>query len=522
MADDPNAPWECTGNPPGSHKEIENYGDTCLLCPKQRPGLKPTNGIPWRAIAAVIVLVVLGIAAWRFWSKPGVVANKESPTPTTSLTPTSTGLTNPATSPATSPPPRGPRLSSGERIIFLGKQNPDGEEGAKEFKAGDYTKAQNFFKKAVLGDRNSPEFQIYLNNTKARLAGSPFTFAAVVPVRNNTASAEEILRGVADAQTKFNDTGGIDKRLLEIVIANDGNDPPGSAKVAQELAKKPNILGVIGHNASDASKAALVEYEKAGIAMVSPTSTSTALSGTNFFRTVPSDAVSGRKLAEYAKTTLQIDKVAIFYNPNSTYSSSLQQAFEVNFKQAGGTVLPSIDMSNPAFKEQDEIKALQGQVGAMVLLPDPKFRSVAIRLALANSQLPQDQRMKLLGGDTLYAAQTLLSGEKAVERLTLVVPWFAQTPYAQTAKQRWLGQVSWRTAMSFDATQALIKALSSSASRGAVLQNLKSIDLSPAETSGSALKFETRGDRQGEPLLVQVVEGSGGPPNSKFAFKPIQ
>ena len=525
MADDPNAPWECTGNPPGSHKEIENYGDTCLLCPKQRPGLKPTNGgggiekIPWRAIGAAVVLAVLGIAVWLFLLKPCPADQQRQ------------GLSCIVPSPPPPPPPPTPtpipiplseRFSSGERRLFTGKPNADGDQGTQAFKGSNYSQARDFFEKAVQGDRNSPELQIYLNNAKARLAASPFTLAVVVPVEGGAASAEEMLRGVADAQTKFNDAGGLDKRLLEIVIANDGNDPPISAGVAQELAKNPNILGVIGHNSSDASKAALVEYEKAGIAMVSPTSTSTTLSGTNFFRTLPSDAVSSKKLADYAWTTLRIDKVAIFYNPKSTYSSSLQQAFEANFKQAGGSVVRSIDMSNPAFKPQDEIKALQGQVNAIVLLPNTQFTTVAIALTVANSQLPAGQQMKLLGGDAFYTSTTLTSGGNAVEGLILAVPWFAQTPYAQTAEKRWLGQVSWRTATSFDAAQALIKALSSSPSRSTVLQSLKSTNLPPSETSGSVLMFETKGDRLGEPILVQSTKGSGGPLGSQFTFKPIQ
>lgn len=531
MADDPNASWLCTGDPPGSHDEVSNYGDNCMYpgCPKRRPGLKPINGkretgkIPWGAIAGAVLLAILGIAAWLWISKPHPKPEEvaQSPSPTTS--PTTSPTIPPTTTPSSVLPASAPeRYSSGERRLFIGKPNADGDQGTKAFQTANYSQARDFFEKAVQGDRNSPELQIYLNNAKARLAGSPFTLAAVVPVEGGTASAEEMLRGVADAQAKFNDAGGLDKRLLEIVIANDGNDPPISAGVAQELAKNPNILGVIGHNASDASKAALVEYEKAGIAMVSPTSTSTSLSGSTFFRTVPSDAVSSKKLANYAWTTLRIDKVAIFYNPNSTYSSSLQQAFEANFKQAGGTVLRSIDMSNPAFKPQEEIKALQGQVGAIVLLPDTKFTTVAIALAVANSQQPTGQQMKLLGGDAVYSSTTLTSGGNAVEGLIIPVPWFAQTPYAQTAEKRWLGQVSWRTAVSFDATQALIKALSSSASRSTVLQNLKSINISPAETSGTVVMFETTGDRLGEPILVQVTKGSGGPTGSPFAFKLIQ
>lgn len=158
MADDPNAPWECTGNPPGSHEEIDNiYTDTCPVCSKQRPGLKPTNGgggiekIPWRAIVAAVLLAVLGIAVWLWMSKPRPEPEPvvQSPSPTTSPTTAPTTAPSPVLLPASAPE----RYSSGERRLFLGKPNADGDQGTKAFQAANYSQARDFFEKAVQGDR---------------------------------------------------------------------------------------------------------------------------------------------------------------------------------------------------------------------------------------------------------------------------------------------------------------------------------------------------------------------------------
>jgi branched-chain amino acid transport system substrate-binding protein len=516
---DPNGSWECEGIPKGSHPKVENYGDKCLLCPNTRLGKpKPNGGSPGKdkgklaAIVSVLVVAVMGSAA-LLWikSKPPIPEPEPTPTPITTYN-----------SPPVLPLQPVERYSSGERLLFTGKSNPDRDRGIEAFKAGNYSQAAQEFEKAVLGDRTSPELQIYLNNAKARQAGTPFVLAVVVPIDSNVTSAEEILRGVADAQTQFNDSKGLNNQLLEIAIANDSNDPAIATEVAQKLANDPNILAVIGHNSSDASKAALVEYEKAGIAMVSPTSTSTELSGNSFFRTLPSDAVSGAKLADYAYNTLLLDKVAIFHNPNSSYSKSLEQAFATQFQQLGGQVVKTINIADPNFNAEQEIKAIQNQAQAVILFPNTKTTSTAIGVAVANSNQPATQRLKLLGGDALYTPATLTSGSNAVEGLILAVPWVAETEYAKRAERRWLGGVNWRTAMSFDATQALIKALSSSASRTTVLQNLKNTNLSASETAGEALIFEPTGDRQAYPIFVQAVRSSGGPSGSAFAFKPIR
>jgi branched-chain amino acid transport system substrate-binding protein len=91
----------------------------------------------------------------------------------------------------------------------------------------------------------------------------------VVDTKN--AKAQEILRGVAQAQDQFNKS--FKGRLLEIVIANDSNNPEQAKQVAQEIVKDLSILGVIGHNSNDTNQAAIPEYEKVGLAVISPSET---------------------------------------------------------------------------------------------------------------------------------------------------------------------------------------------------------------------------------------------------------
>jgi ABC-type branched-subunit amino acid transport system substrate-binding protein len=411
--------------------------------------------------------------------------------------------------------------SSGESILFRSSNNNYLTGGTKAFKSGNYSKAIEFFQKAVDFAPNDPEPQIYLNNAQARRKGSPFTLAVVVPVDNNANKAKEMLRGVADAQTKFNKIGGLNGRLLEIVIANDGDDKAVASKVAHQLTANPAVLGVIGHNSSDASLAALSEYEKANLAIVSPTSTSSSLRGRVLFRTVPSDRVAGRKLAEYAKATLDLDKVVIFFDSKSIYSTSLQQAFESDFTALKGSVVRIVDLT-PDLDAKAEIERSvnQDQVRVAVLLPSTQTKSVAISIASANAQLPQEKRLQLLGGDALYSPDTLIQGRSAVEGLALAVPSFGETSYAKEATDRWKGNVSWITATSYDATQALINALSSNATRETVLEKLRSVDLPPDKTSGGRLRFWATGEPDREFRLVCVGKGGPPPQGSEYSFQP--
>ncbi|NEP11687.1 MAG: ABC transporter substrate-binding protein [Symploca sp. SIO2C1] len=416
-------------------------------------------------------------------------------------------------------------ITSGESLLFSSQQNFDLDSGTKAFASQKYEQAIDFFQKAIEAAPNDPIPQIYLNNVQARQQGNPFQLAVAVPVDNNQDSAQAVLRGVADAQTKFNDSGGKDNRLLEIVIANDHNEPEIAHEVAQKLVAKPEVLGVIGHNSSEASKAGLSIYEKAGLAMVSATSTSTFLESPVFFRTAPPDDVAGKKLAEYAKNTLDLDKVVIFFDSESIYSKSLKAAFEKGFTELEGKVVREVDLRTVELNAQAEIErsANKDQVRAVVLFPSVKTSSVAISLARANTELPQNQRLQLLGGDALYLPDTLRQGGSAVEGLILAVPWFGGTSsYAKTAQKRWQGRIGWRTASSYDATQALIEGLSINATRETVVKALDSVKLSCTETSGEKLRFWASGDPDRESYLVQVTKNAPAPSGSTLGFKEIE
>ena len=406
-------------------------------------------------------------------------------------------------------------ISRGDRTLFPKIKNPNRDLGTEAFKKGKYSQAAEFFKKAVDADRSDPEVLIYYNNALVRQQGSPITLAVVVPAENKKNLPQEILRGVAQAQNQFNEKGGLNRKLLQIVIAKDDNEPDKAKQVAQQLVKDPSVLGVIGHTSSVATRAALAEYEKANLAIISSTSTSIVLNSSVFFRTVTSDAGTGKKLAEYAIKNLGLKKVAIFFNPDDIYSNSLREEFTNQFQRLKGEVVRKQLIDLTALTQNVDLYVAsslsKSQIRAAALFPDTRHTGVAIEVAKANEQNPNKQGLKLLGGETLYTTQTLSEGGKAVEGLILAVPWFREAPQAknfnQAAQKQWGGEVSWRTATSFDATQAFIKALSPNPTRLSVLQRLRQVNIKSNETSGESLQFTPAGERQSEPILVKVEGG---------------
>lgn len=418
------------------------------------------------------------------------------------------------------------KISRGERTLFPKINNPSRDQGIAAFKNGNYQAAANLFQQAIKAKQKDPEVVIYYNNARARQQGSPFTLAVVVPIGTNPNDAQEILRGVAQAQNQFNDNKGLNNRFLEIVIADDDNTK-SAQQVAQQLVKDNSILGVIGHNSSDATKAALPEYEKAGLAIISPTATSVFLKKSVFFRTVSSDESAGKQLAEYTFNNLKLKRAVIFANPNSPYSNSIREVFTNRFEKLGGEVVrkPLIDLTDINFDTRSEISATVYSrdkfAQAAILFPDTQSTDTAIKIATEitrrNARLKDDpqsgrvKELKMLGGDTLYGDDTLKNGGKNVEGLIVATPWFRESfpakAFAERSNQEWGGDISWRTATSFDATQSFIKALSNNVTRTNLLEKLPSINLDRNETSGYQLKFTEEREREGQSILVQVKDG---------------
>ncbi|MGY2976698.1 ABC transporter substrate-binding protein [Thermostichus sp. MS-CIW-37] len=415
-------------------------------------------------------------------------------------------------------------LTSGERTLFA-DSSPTATAAAELLRQGNLSAAISVLEMGLQSNRNDPEARIFLNNARAQQQGSPLSLAVVVPISSNPNRAKETLRGVAQAQEELFQQGGIGGRLLRVVIADDGDNPERAAAVAKALVAQPEILGVIGHNTSDATLAAAEVYQPAGLAMISSTSTSTRISmlGDAIFRTVPSDQVAGTQLARYALNTLRLQRVAIFYNPNSAYSSSLRDAFASTLTSEGGIVLAEFDLSASDFNPQASLQRAVGQ-GSQVAFLAPTASVAEKALAVARENAATGRPLALLGGDVLFSLATLQDGGAAVEGLVVAVPWHPQVPrnrgFAQAAAQLWGGQVNWRTALAYDATRVFLQAFSQGAtSRNAVLARLQDPNFLLQDGASGEVRFLPSGDRNAPNVLVRVEPGNRS--GTGYDFVPL-
>lgn len=473
------------------------------------------------------------------------------------------------------PKQTGDFISEGEEVLNY-SQSFNKKKGAEYFAQCDYQKALLRFKDAWQQDRLDPETLIYLNNALLEANKKPYYTIAVavsIPKNQNSSNdddddsrAKEMLRGVAQLQTKINlgllndndpflkyfpDQDFINKKAingkgLKVVITNDENDELLAKKRAEYLSQRPEILGVVGHYTSEMTVATVDIYNQNNLVLISPGSTTSELTKyprKNFLRTVFSVEQQSPVIAKFLQEK-SIKKVVGFYSEGSPFSESLFNSFKTIFTRPpfSGTVvkLDEFDLGNN-FKAEEAIQELRQteakitETIGLVLFPKAigNAQGDAIRLIKLNNS-----QNWVIGSWGLRSSRTLekINNLQPFQKFVIAVPWDSLTSpnqdFLKDAKILWTTSVNAITALSYDATLALTKALekANTPTRINIREQLKSPDFLVTKGATGTIQFDENGDRK-------KLDGKGDPQNppvefvhivecrtqrSDFAFVPIK
>ncbi len=138
---------------------------------------------------------------------------------------------------------------------------------------------------------------------------------------------------------KINEAGGIDGRQIVLVIEDDQCAPEIATNTAFKLVGD-EVVAVIGHICSGATKAALGVYLESDILCISPSATNPPLTQSgdypNFLRTIASDDAQAEFQVEFAIDTLGFTKVAVLHDKGD-YGKGLAE-FALSFLEEDGSV----------------------------------------------------------------------------------------------------------------------------------------------------------------------------------------
>ncbi|MGA9380553.1 MAG: ABC transporter substrate-binding protein, partial [Phormidium sp.] len=281
---------------------------------------------------------------------------------------------------------------------------------------------------------------------------------------------------------------------------------------------------VVGHGISDTTLAAASVYQEAELVAISPISSAVQLSGFGgyIFRTMPSDRFTARALSNYMLTQLKKQKVVVFYNSASVYSKSLKDEFKNALFYAGeGKILTEIDLARPDFNAKASVdQAIKKGAEVLMILPSSDVSDRALQVVHINRR-----RLNLLAGDGFYGEKTLEIGGDSGAGMVLAIPGNITGKegenFQNNGLQIWGGNVNWRTALTYDATQALIAAIGKNPTRQGVQRSLSAPDFTISGATGD-VSFRSTGDREAPVQLVRITPKTPEKPENGYQFTPLK
>lgn len=223
--------------------------------------------------------------------------------------------------------------------------------------------------------------------------------------------------GVELAVSEINGNGGVLNRKIEIIQRDDESSVTKGLEIAQEFAENEKVTAVIGHRNSYVSIPTSTIYEKAGIVMLSPASSSPELIKDNqqfIFRNITSDEKLAQELAFYAFKNNH-KKMVILYDDND-YGKGLANAFE---KQAGELELDIVDRLSfySGSSELGQLKYKWENLqydGIFIAKSNPEGAQFIAELRKANINVP------LYAGNAVDTLDLIkIAGEKAAEGMVI-------------------------------------------------------------------------------------------------------
>ncbi len=171
------------------------------------------------------------------------------------------------------------------------------------------------------------------------------------------------VRAVSMAAADINAHGGIHGHDIHLrIMSNAGSTIAKTAlEVAEQLAKDPVILAVVGHTSSNASLAASQVYKAEHVTQIAPTSTSPAYAGSRYsFRLVASDIHQGRYLAELLLAAADSGRTVAMAFVNDDYGRPLSGIVRKRLRERGVAMVydAAYEENGPAAAASDVTAAL--------------------------------------------------------------------------------------------------------------------------------------------------------------------
>jgi branched-chain amino acid transport system substrate-binding protein len=260
----------------------------------------------------------------------------------------------------------------------------------------------------------------------------------------------EVLPAVKLALREWNEAGGVQGYMVELVALNDGQDPTTAAQRAREMVVDPDIMGVIGHFSDETTLAAMSTYDQASLALVVPMATAVEVTGRGYpqtFRLGADNNLLGRTAAHYAVIERGARRLAVIRGQEDLVNSFIGAALEEGAMIVLDLKVEAEDLVTALAEERPEAIFFAG--GAL------EGGELLLRLREAGLEIP------LLGGnglDSPHLVQIAGDGAEGTAYVTITPP-VEDQDFIEAYTALSGAPPGPYAALAYDATQLLLNAL---------------------------------------------------------------
>jgi branched-chain amino acid transport system substrate-binding protein len=319
----------------------------------------------------------------------------------------------------------------------------------------------------------------------------------------------QVLYAVKLAIRERNTSGGVAGYRVQLVALNDDDEPAVAAQRAREMTVDPAVVGVIGHFSNPTTLAALGEYRRARLALVTPAAAANAVTDSgypNVYRLCARNDLLGQEAARYAVTELGAERLSILRD-----QQDLAEAFALTAANLGATVVSDVDAADlvdgslqiPA-QDPDLIFFTGGVMEGADLIVQARHRGVDAPF-MGGGDWGSPKWMQI--GGALVEGTLYVTSAPALEEI-------GEADQFVAGYQALAGQPPGPQAvLAYDATGVLLEAIARAIiaegkpSRAAVVAQLAGIHF---EGLTGSIAFDTRGDRLDPVTYIHRIE-AGNP-----------
>lgn len=317
--------------------------------------------------------------------------------------------------------------------------------------------------------------------------------------------------GVILAVEQVNRDGGINGRQIDLVIFDDKHEPTTTVAAVNALADA-GAVAIVGPIISQMAVAAVPVANQRKIVLVSPTSSTTELTGKEdyFYRVYPPCDENARRLATYAYNTMGLRRAAILYDlSNQAFTDPWQAAFTNRLEELGGTVVSKTTFSSlPGdFSFQGLTKAALEKAPDGLLILANSFDTALFSQQVRKLGGPEI----LLGSDWAFSGDLISYGGTSIEHFTFTTiidmdndaPAFLE--FEKNYVKRFTETPKFPAVLGYESILAIVRALAANPDPTALPQTL--IDMGRFASLQDTIQFDIYGETSRPTYVNEVSNG---------------